>query len=163
MLTVSYLIYIWRIFIFTTFLVSLFLFTTIKETFSKLHFLLSGKKLLYHCSIYIYKKYLNKKYKKKKKKEKKWISLNLLCFMFLNYTFSNPNFSIIFELFFLILFKNRKTLVHPSTINPKSRLINSMVVNVFYPSLKVKVKVVNVNMKNDTMNVVFLTITLYIR
>ena len=36
------------------------------------------------------------------------------------------------------------TLRHPSTLSPKSRLVNPKVINVFYPSLKVRVKVVSV-------------------
>ena len=41
---------------FTTFLVPLFMFTIIKETFKKKkHFSLRGKRFLYLCSIYIYK------------------------------------------------------------------------------------------------------------
>ena len=47
---------IWKIFMFTTFLVPLFMFTSTKETFSKIFSSLSGKRLLYHCSLYIYNK-----------------------------------------------------------------------------------------------------------
>ena len=53
-------------------------------------------------------------------------------------------------------------LPHPSTINPRSILVNPMDINIFYPSLKVGVKVVSVNMKNDTMNVVFVAICLFV-
>ena len=40
-------------YMFTTFMVSLFIFTTTKETFSKIHFSLSDKKLVCPC-YYIY-------------------------------------------------------------------------------------------------------------
>ena len=36
--------------------------------------------------------------------------------------------------------------------------VNQMVINVFYPSLKIMVKVVSVNMKSSTLKIVFLTI-----
>ena len=38
-----------------------------------------------------------------------------------------------------------------------------MSINVFYPSLKVRVKVVSINMKSDTINVVFVTIFLKLK
>ena len=44
---------------FTIFLVSLFMFTTIEEIFSKIHYLLNDKRLLYLC-VYIYIYILNK-------------------------------------------------------------------------------------------------------
>ena len=53
-----------------------------------------------------------------------------------------------------------KTLPHPSTLNPKSRLVNPRDISVFYYSLKVMVKMVIVNMKNDTINVVLVAISL---
>ena len=55
--------------------------------------------------------------------------------------------------------KKKKTLPHSSTLNHKSRLVNPTGINVFYHSLKVKVNVVSVNMKNNTMNVVFVVIS----
>ena len=109
--------------------------------------------------------------------------------MFSTYIFSNSNFFIIFfwtyflkisfwksklilKLFFyfflsiyLYIYYNPKfhilkTLPHPSTLNPKSRLVDPNIINVFYPSLKVMVKIVSVNMKSCIINVVFLTISL---
>ena len=38
-----------------------------------------------------------------------------------------------------------------------------MSINVFYPSLKVRVKVVSVNMKSNAINVVFVTIFLELK
>ena len=113
--------------------------------------------------IYIVNHYLNKK------------------IMFSNYTFSNSNFLIFFSKF---LFENQKlflklflkifiyfssiylyiywnpkfhipkTLPHPLTLNPNYRLVNPRGIIV-----KVKVKVVSVNMKSDTINVVFVAIS----
>ena len=45
-------------------------------------------------------------------------------------------------------------------MNSKSILVNPMVINIIYPSLKVRVKVVSVKMKYGTINVVFLVIFL---
>ena len=47
---------------FTNFMVPLFIFTTTKRTFSKIISSLSGKRLLYTCSLYKYiiNNYLNK-------------------------------------------------------------------------------------------------------
>ena len=58
---------------FTTFIVPLFIFTTTKETFSKISYSLSGKRLLCPCYIYIYiiNYYFFFKKKKTKKKTKK--------------------------------------------------------------------------------------------
>ena len=42
---------------------------------------------------------------------------------------------------------------------PKFRLVNLMGIRVFYPSLKVMVKVISVNMKVGTMNLVFVAIS----
>ena len=50
---------------------------------------------------------------------------------------------------------------HSSTLNPKSKLNKPRIINVFYPSLKVRVKVVSVNIKKITMNVIFLIIFFY--
>ena len=47
-------------FMFTTFMVPLFIFTTAKMTFSKIYFSLSGKRLSYPCYLYIINHYLNK-------------------------------------------------------------------------------------------------------
>ena len=44
---------IWKIFMFTTLFVPLFMFTTTKETLSKIHYSLSGKKNIYYFSLYI--------------------------------------------------------------------------------------------------------------
>ena len=71
---------------------------------------------------------------------KKFLSIYL-------YIYYNPKFHIL------------KTLSHPSTLNSKSRLVNLMGISVFYPSLKVKVKVISVYMKSGTMNVVFVVIS----
>ena len=40
-----------------------------------------------------------------------------------------------------------------------SRLVNPRGISIFYPSLKVRVKVISVNMKIGTMNVVFVAIS----
>ena len=48
-----YMVITWRNFMFTTFMVSFFIFTVTKWIFSKIHFSLSGKKLLYPCYLYI--------------------------------------------------------------------------------------------------------------
>ena len=50
---------------------------------------------------------------------------------------------------------------HPSTLNHKFRLVNPRIINIFYFSLKMRVKTVNVNMKSGTMNIIFLTINYY--
>ena len=51
---ISYILFPFRgNFMFTTFMVPLFIFTTTKRTFSKIHSSLSGKRLLYTCSLYI--------------------------------------------------------------------------------------------------------------
>ena len=42
---------------------------------------------------------------------------------------------------------------------PKDRLVNPRVINAFYPSLKVRVKVVSVNIKSGTMNVISLALS----
>ena len=47
-----------------------------------------------------------------------------------------------------MVFHILKTLSHPSTINHKSRLVNLRGINVFYFLLKMRVKMVSVNMKN---------------
>ena len=52
-----------------------------------------------------------------------------------------------------------KTLSHPLSLNPKSRLVNPRGISVFYPSLKVRVKVISVDMKSDTINMVFVAIS----
>ena len=52
-----------------------------------------------------------------------------------------------------------KILLHPSTLNPKFRLVNHRSINVIYPSLKMKIKVVSVNMKIGTMNAIFVRIS----
>ena len=82
---------------FTTFMVLLFIFTTTKGTFSKIFSSLSGKRLLYICSLYIINNYLNKKLK------------NNTFFMLSSYTFSNSNFffdkfSSFLKFFFSIFF-----------------------------------------------------------
>ena len=64
------------------------------------------------------------------------------------YIYQNPKFHI------------QKSLPHSLTLNPKSRLVNSKDIIVFYPSLKVSVKVISVNMKSGTMNVLFVAISL---
>ena len=48
-------------FMFTISMVQLFIFTTTESTFSKIYFLLSGKRSLYLCYIYIINHYFNKK------------------------------------------------------------------------------------------------------
>ena len=55
-----------------------------------------------------------------------------------------------------------KTLPHPSLLNPKSRLVNPRGTKIFYPSLKVRVKLISVNMKSGITNVVFVAIFHYI-
>ena len=99
--------------------------------------------------------------------------------MFSNYTLSNSIFfKIIFEFFFqnflLKIEISFETIFYtfyefiyifirilnfilkpPLILNPKFRLVNSRVINVIYPSLKVSVKMVSVNMKSGNMNVVF--------
>ena len=75
-------------------------------------------------------------------------------------------FFIYFLSIYLYIYQNfkfhiLKILPHPSTINPKSRLVNTMSITIFYFSLKVSVKVISVNIKIDLMNVVFVTISHY--
>ena len=65
------------------------------------------------------------------------------------YIYSNPKFHI------------PKIIPHPSTLNSKSRLVNHKSIIVFYPSLKVRIKMVSVKMKNGTMNVLFVAISQY--
>ena len=64
-------------------------------------------------------------------------------------------------MFFLgtLKFHIPKILLHPSILNLNSRLFNPRVINVFFPSLKVRVKMVSINMKNGTMNMIFLAIS----
>ena len=38
-------------------------------------------------------------------------------------------------------------------------IVNSRAINVFYPSLKMRVKLISVNMKNGTLKMIFLTIS----
>ena len=76
-----------RNFMFTTFIVSFFLFITHKGIFSKIHFSLNG--LSYTLVIYIYNNLLFKFLRK---------------FMISNYTFSNSNFFIIFSFDFFRIF-----------------------------------------------------------
>ena len=113
--------------------------------------------------------------------------------MFSNYNFSNSNFFIkkkfdfffeIFLLFFQNLFSKienyvwnyflyvyirilnflfQKLYPTPSTLNSKSRLVNPRNINVFYSLLKVRVKVISINMKSGTMNVIFVAIFLVVK
>ena len=86
--------------------------------------------------------------------------------MFSNYTFSNSNLKKKFKKnlsICLYIYQNPKfhipkILPHLSTLNPKSRLVNPKGISIFYPSLKVMVKVISVNIKSCIMNVVFVTI-----
>ena len=41
--------------------------------------------------------------------------------------------------------------------------VNEKVINVFYPSLKMRVKVFSINMKSDTLKMIFLTVSINIR
>ena len=65
------------------------------------------------------------------------------------YIYQNPKFRI------------PKTLSHLSTLNPKSRLINRKGIIVFQSSLKVRVKVISVNIRSVTMNMLFVAISLH--
>ncbi|WZY90417.1 hypothetical protein YC2023_047152 [Brassica napus] len=60
--------------------------------------------------------------------------------------------NVVFDEFYNPKFHIPKTLLHPSTLNPKSRLVNPKDIIVFYPSLKVRIKMVSINMKSGTMN-----------
>ena len=73
--------------------------------------------------------------------------------------------NLVFLSIYLYIYENLKfhilkILLHPSTLNPKSRLVNSKGISVFYPSLKMMVKMVSVNMKSGTINVIFVAISL---
>ena len=77
----------------TTFMVSLFIFTSIKETFSKTHSSLRWQKtLIPMLSIYIINHYLNKK----------------KIYVFELYFFKFKLFIKFFSIFFKFLFENRK-------------------------------------------------------
>ena len=58
-----------------------------------------------------------------------------------------------------ILHSTNPTPPHPSTLNPKYILVNPSDIRVFFPSLKMRVKMISVNMKSGTMNVVFVAIS----
>ena len=57
-------------------------------------------------------------------------------------------------LYWIVVYNRRLSIIKTS------RLVNPMGINVFYPSLKVREKVISVNMKSGTMNVVFVAISL---
>ena len=92
---------------FTTFMVPLFIFTTTKETFSKISSSLSDKRLLCLC-YYIYNKLLFEKKIKKLKKNKK-IKVNFFyvfeLYFFKFELFYNSFFEIVFFEFFEIFFE----------------------------------------------------------
>ena len=60
-------------------------------------------------------------------------------------------------MFFLgtLKFHIPKILLHPSILNLNSRLFNPRVINVFFPSLKVRVKMVSINMRSGILKIVF--------
>ena len=101
--------------------------------------------------------------------------LNLFFYIFPKFFFENRklclklflNFFKIFKYLFIYLLESEishsKTLSHLLTLNSKSRLVNFMGINIFYPLLKVMVKIIIVNMKNGTTNVIFATISLKTR
>ena len=76
-----------------------------------------------------------------KKKNFKNIYIYIYLFIYL-FIYQNLNFYI------------PKTLLHFSTLNFKSKLVNPKGIDVFYPSLKLRIKMVSVNKKSGTMNVV---------
>ena len=62
--------------------------------------------------------------------------------------------NLVFLSIYLYIYENLKfhilkILLHPSTLNPKSRLVNSKGISVFYHSLKMRIKMISVNMKID--------------
>ena len=133
--------------------------------------------------IYIINYYLNKKIKNKKLIffyvfELYFFKFELFYNFFFNF-FSNfflkkrklclklffKNFYIFLGIYLYIYqnfkFHIPKTLPHPSTLNPKSILVNPNDIIIFCPSLNVRVKMDSVNMKNGTTNVLFVVIFLY--
>ena len=52
------------------------------------------------------------------------------------------------------IFQN--TYATPSTLHLKSRLTNFKIINVFYPPTKIKIKLANINIKSDTMTVIYI-------
>ena len=76
------------------------------------------------------------------------------------FNFFFKKLSIYLYIYLNLKFYIPKTLLHPSTLNPKFRLVNPRGINVFYLSLKVKVKIICINMKSGHMNMVFMTISL---
>ena len=75
--------------------------------------------------------------------------------LFLIFFKKNVKYLFIYLLESLIAYSKHPT----STLNPKSRLVNLMDISVFYSSLKMRVKVISVDMKNGIMNVVFVVIS----
>lgn len=52
-----------------------------------------------------------------------------------------------------------KTLPYPSTLTPKSRLVNHRDINIFYTSLKMMLKMVSVKDKKWYYDLIFVTIS----
>ena len=164
---------------FTTFMIPLFIFTTVKKTFSKISSSFSSKILLYPCYLYIINHYLNKLKKKffflcfriilfQIQTFYKFFS-NFFFYFFQNFFLKIKNYVwnyfflknyIFFKYLFIYLLDIPKTIPHLSTLKRKCKLVNPRGISIFYPSLKMRVKVISVNMKNGAMNVVFVAIFL---